>query len=274
MPQHGDLSDPDNPIVPEYVAGLPGQTIRKFAFGEESTQKQRDELRPSKLSPDAVQQSWPLDDKTMAYHAPGNIAICPFWAQLFKFQWTPGQTAVMRELAREDLEPEEKARLLKIEDDMFTIQLKTNYRRILRFGKYNKHDFEALKYERLSGNLLLVSAAKAKRWLEKKSIVFNEGKSAPPPAPSTNWRPGTTGEFEDRINPLVNEITADYRRNTPLQVSTDGCPWPSSERMPLWWCWWAAWFFFGERFYRLWIWCNGRWWVIDNVETIFCKSYP
>jgi hypothetical protein len=83
-----------------------------------------------------------------------------------------------------------------------------------------------------------------------------------------NW------QIEDRVKKLATSIAASAKKQgrTLACSPKDGCPFPGDPRyMPADWDWWYCWVFFSERLLRMWLWCNCRWILVDEVETIYRK---
>ncbi|KAK3060923.1 hypothetical protein LTS18_007417 [Coniosporium uncinatum] len=106
------------------------------------------------------------------------------------------------------------------------------------------------------------------RWIQAAPSRLLPRTYCKPLAPKKNWKPH---DFA-RLERLLQEIYAAFPESAEtLRTGSDDCPFPFDGDVPGDWSWWSCWVLFGERLWRTWKWCNGRWVLFDNIQTLFLE---
>ena len=247
LKQHDDDLVASDKYVPDAVRSTGAGSAQQEVSAED-----HETSRPFRMSLDAVFQKAMDATGRLSLHVPGNVVVTAMWLNFAKHTWTPAWLQILSRLSKCS-SPEERAELLRLEEDVFAVSLETSYRKAARLGQMTTaEDFALAEYERIAGKPLSVSADVEKL----KKMIISTRWGTIPAAPRKGWVPGKEGEFADRIWPMIQEIIDAWKKKTGIEPAygTDGCPFPSEEGdMPPDWSWWTAWVFVATRLQRMWL---------------------
>ncbi|KAF2218803.1 hypothetical protein BDZ85DRAFT_253312 [Elsinoe ampelina] len=221
--------------------------------------------REEQASPDALFGVARRSDGTFGYHVEHNVVPTALWINLAKSTWDPSWLAIAVKL-KSAASPEEYSHLLDVEEEIHEVSLKKAHNKAGRFGTdLTAAKFEMMEYEMRSGKHFPDNQSHQEKITAKKHQYMSNKRNPP----RIGWKPL---EFQERLKPLVDEILNTGQRSGGCEVAlgADGCPFPGPpDAKPEDWNYWNAWCFFGERLIRMWLFCNGRWILVDTIETVF-----
>ncbi|KAK1815725.1 hypothetical protein LTR12_009912 [Friedmanniomyces endolithicus] len=228
---------------------------------------------PFTVSPDAIfQRHFRIaeDGVTLetALHCPGNIAFTAQYFNYMKHVWPPGMLQRIRDYHVASKQCKTHGELEATWNDirkLCDIAKKTEYAKTSRLGQ--EVTLEQVNYYRQQ----LVTGVSASYQDGAREITAIDILGITLVPPTVDWKP----EGLDRFMEVVRQIVKKFRYTGIVmeRSSMDGCPWPfHCAGIPTDWSWWTAWCLFGNRVYRMWIWCNGRWVQSDSIETLFLEA--
>lgn len=201
-----------------------------------------------------------------------NVAKCTFppgWLHLAK------EIVTTINAIEKSSSPEEKAALdakletiMQQEHDLFHITKKIPYSQRAR-RKLDLKQAESLLHELRTGKA--INKQTHNRTTRITDVVGHLGSFLPP---SRGWKPNDIELLESMLEEIYN-LFGDAINEGRLVSGEDGCPFPGPpDAMPVDWSWWSAWLFFGQRLLRMWVWCNGKWVLVETTRTLYRESLP
>lgn len=239
------------------------------------------------------------ENSRVGYHAPGNVVATSAWLNLGKlalFRWPrrirltynegkhtfpPGWLHLAKEIVttinaiETSSNPEEKATLdtklkaiMQQEHDLYLITKKIPHSQRAR-RKLDVKQAESLLHELRTGKA--INKETHDRAYKMTDALPLTGHFLPP---FRGWKPNDIKLIESMLKEIY-ELFGDAIKKDRLAFGNDGCPFPGPpDAMPIDWDWWSAWLFFGERLLRMWVWCNGKWVLVETTRTLYRESLP
>ena len=216
----------------------------------------RDPLRPS------IDAMFPytLVDKRVIIHGADNIALTSQCLNFTKHVYVPAILQVLADWLKSKRDAEAKKRVLQKTDDIWELLLCDNgksgqaarIKSTTNARSFAESKAAWVKARPTSRPKLIKAKAKGIWYRHTVGRVAGEGKS---------WRP----QWASRFLKVVAQI--EERFGHSFEKSTDGAPFPFPTPMPADWEWDTAFLLFAARAFRMWILCNGRWYVYDFRRT-------
>lgn len=228
-----------------------------------TTKSTRSDRHPNALSVEALMPIWlpGTVDGILRYHCEDNLAVVELCFNLLKQMWPPGILQLVKDWAISKQDDESKENFMKAMDDLHIVRTKLSWTKHARLGKeITAESWKVFEDELVSCKPLHtdINALAERVW------KYNRRRTIPP---RKGWEPAQY----DRVKNIVQEIKDLFPGRLHELQENGGCPFPFDCKMPEDWSWWSAWSLFGERLFRMWIWCNGQWVTVDCIETLYLE---
>ena len=217
----------------------------------------------SQISVDKIMPMLIDENGNRVLHGKNNVALTALWVNFAKHEWPIAVAAIARDLMVETEKQHpsrsEITRHIRRMDDIHEVVLKWVHSTATKVKQnINPGLFRIRQQEWVSGKPCPTTSKD-----QKKKICPSIPKCPP------RWT------VDDRVKKLAQSIVdSAAKRGVTLARGRDDAPYPGDpDSMPDDWDWWQCWVFFSERLWRMWLYCNCRWILVDVVETIYRKFF-
>jgi len=204
-------------------------------------------------------------------HVPGNIGFLAFWANVAKSDTICGIFSVIHDLLQPNIGIAKVRQLMTRVREIWIVTIKDSFTKRARVhnnGNMSQADRDIRQKEWQSGRQVPLKPGTKQPWMryvDSNTALERTNYVSKP----NDWEP------PEHTRKLARDIVTNHRNqgvNVRYSTIDPDCPWIGDpESMPEQWSWWYAWLLFGSRLFRMWIWCNGKWILIETIETIYRK---
>ena len=205
-----------------------------------------------------IEAVWPytIADGRAIVHGPGNVKLVSFFLNTGKHVFVPGVLQILADFLNSSRDEDAISKLQKGMTDVCLVGMLSSFSKNERMKKSKK---STISYDKIKQAWLLArptpetGTPAMPTWCENMNARRLEKEKH-----DKDWRPPGWSRFVKVVELIEAKFGITFAR------SLDGAPYPwEKETMPSEWNVWTAWRFFVERTHRMWLNCNGRWYVFD-----------